>query len=115
MTKFQLLISTLLVAGAIFAQQTPAVNTQDGRFQTLGSQQGKNAVDPYAAKGPSTAPASRTADGKPDLSGNWAPNAIRQNVDMIGSGVEVPMQAWAAALYKEHKDSLSKDDPEARC
>jgi len=110
-----LLISTLLLAGAAIAQQTPAVNTQDGRFQTLGSQQGKNAIDPYAGKGPSTAPAPRTADGHPDLSSNWAPNAIRQNVDMIGSGVEVPMQAWAAALYKQHKDSLSREDPEARC
>jgi hypothetical protein len=118
MTISKLLLTTLLLAAAASAQQTPAVNTQDGRFQTLGSQQGQAAIDPYAttdaAKVPN-GPAPRTADGKPDLSGNWAPNAIRQNVDMIGSGVEVPMQPWAAALYKQHKESLSKDDPEARC
>jgi hypothetical protein len=57
----------------------------------------------------------RTADGKPDLSGAWAPNAIRQNVDMVATGVQVPFQPWAEKLYKERKESQSKDDPEARC
>jgi hypothetical protein len=57
----------------------------------------------------------RTADGKPDLSGNWQPNAIRQNVDLIGAGVEVPMLPAAEATYKERKSRLGKDDPEARC
>ncbi|MEO8098695.1 MAG: hypothetical protein ABI811_13410 [Acidobacteriota bacterium] len=56
----------------------------------------------------------RTADGKPDLSGNWQPNAIQENVDLAGR-VEVPMLPWAAAVYKEHKDNISKDDPEAQC
>src|SRR5215470_13913751 len=64
---------------------------------------------------PPAGPAPRTADGHPDLSGNWQPNAIRQNVDMVGSGVDVPMLPEAAAVYKTHKESLSKDDPEARC
>ena len=40
---------------------------------------------------PPAGPTPRTADGHPDLTGNWQPNAIRQNVDMIGAGVEVPM------------------------
>ncbi len=56
----------------------------------------------------------RTADGKPDLSGNWQPNAIRENVDLV-SVVEVPMLPAAAAIHKNHKDNISKDDPEARC
>jgi hypothetical protein len=93
----------------VAAQQQPASGVQ-----TLGSQQGPGAINPYQSKVP-TGPAPRTADGKPDLSGNWAPNAIRQNVDLIGSGVDVPMQPWAEAVYKKHKESLSKDDPEARC
>src|SRR5437588_57947 len=82
MTKFQLLIGTILFAGAIVAQQTPAVTSPDGRLQTLGSQQGKSAVDPYAAKGPSTAPAPRTSDGKPDLSGRWDGDTLV--VDTVG-------------------------------
>jgi hypothetical protein len=61
----------------------------------------------------------RTADGKPDLSGNWAPNAIRQNVDLAGvlaaEGTPVPMLPEAAKLHQQRKDSLSKDDPESLC
>ena len=64
---------------------------------------------------PPAGPVPRTADGHVDLSGNWQPNAIRQNVDMVGSGVDVPMLPAAQALYKKHKESLSKEDPEARC
>jgi hypothetical protein len=79
---------------------------------------------PGAAKGPAAAkakaawppegPTPRTADGKPDLSGNWSPNAINENVD-LASRVDVPFQDWARALHKERKDNISKDDPEARC
>ena len=64
---------------------------------------------------PPEGPTPRAADGKPDLSGNWQPNAIRQNVDLIGSGVSVPLLPHAAAIYKQFKDHLGKDDPEARC
>jgi hypothetical protein len=106
-------IASLSAALLSFAQQAPT-NTKDAPLQTLGSQQGKGAPNPYARKLPE-GPTPRAADGKPDLSGNWAPNAIRQNVDLIGSGVEVPMQDWALAVYKRHKESLSKEDPEARC
>src|SRR6185503_12414749 len=59
--------------------------------------------------------APRTADGKPDLSGNWEPNAIRMNVDMVKAGVEVPFQPWAEKLYNDRKTNISRDDPEARC
>jgi len=64
---------------------------------------------------PPSGPAPRNAEGKPDISGAWEPNAIRQNVDMVATGVEVPFQPWAAKAYKDHKDNISKDDPEARC
>ena len=97
-----------------YGQQAAPATSPDGRLQTLGSQQGAAAINPYAAKTPD-GPAPRTAEGAPDLSGNWSPNAIRQNVDMVGSGVEVPMQPWAYKVYREHKDAMSKDDPEARC
>ena len=41
---------------------------------------------PAAAKPawPPEGPTPRTADGKPDLSGNWTPNAIRLNVNLAG-------------------------------
>jgi hypothetical protein len=72
---------------------------------------------PGAAKPawPPSGPTPRTADGKPDLSGAWAPNAIRQNVDLVATGVQVPFQPWAEKVYQQHKDTISKDDPEARC
>ena len=57
----------------------------------------------------------RTADGKPDLSGPWEPNAIRLNVDLVATGVQVPLKPWAEKVYHEHKDNISRDDPEARC
>src|SRR5580698_1270618 len=64
---------------------------------------------------PPAGPTPHTADGKPDLSGAWAPNAIRQNVDLVGTGVQVPFQPWAEKVYQQHKDTISRDDPEARC
>jgi len=64
---------------------------------------------------PPAGAAPRTADGKPDLSGNWEPNAIRMNVDMVRAGVDVPFQPWAEKLYDERKANISRDDPEARC
>jgi len=64
---------------------------------------------------PPAGPAPKNAEGKPDISGAWAPNAIRENVDMVGAGVQVPFQEWSEKLYKTHKENISKDDPEARC
>jgi len=111
---FVLITAAIAAQLSALAQQQAPVNSNDGRLQTLGSQQGPAAFDPYATK-VSTAPTPRAADGHPDLSGNWAPNAIRENVDMQSTGVEVPMLPWAAAVFKQRHDSLSKDDPEARC
>src|SRR5262249_28552978 len=62
-----------------------------------------------------TGPAPRMPDGKMDFSGNWAPNAIRQNINLASVGGEPPMLPWAEAEYKKHKGDISKDDPEARC
>ena len=62
-----------------------------------------------------TGPVPRTADGHPDLTGNWQPNAIGQNVDMIRAGVDVPMLPEAKAVYDKRKAALGREDPEARC
>ena len=65
------------------------------------------------------------ADGKVDFSGNWAPNAIQQNVNLAGTGLgnpgkagvgmEPPMLPWAEKLYTDRSMAISKDDPEALC
>ena len=69
--------------------------------------------------GPPKGPTPMTADGKPDLSGAWAPNAIRQNVDLLASlkseGVEIPFQPWAEKLYFGRKAKSSTDDAESHC
>ncbi len=65
-----------------------------------------------------TAPVPRTADGKPDFSGLWRqPNGVKYtiNLDADLKPGDVVMQPWAAALYKERQDSISKDDPVGYC
>ncbi len=64
---------------------------------------------------PPTGPAPRMPDGKIDFSGNWAPNAIQQNINLASVGGEPPMLPWAEKVYQDHKSNISKDDPEARC
>jgi hypothetical protein len=60
-------------------------------------------------------PVPRLADGKPDLSGPWEPNAIRENVSLAATGVQIPFRPEAKAIYDQRLDTLGKDDPEARC
>ena len=84
-------------------------------LQLSKTRQATNAPPRQDPNWPPKGPTPRTADGHPDLSGNWEPNAIRQNVDMIGSGVDVPLLPAAKAVYDQHKKDISKDDPEARC
>src|SRR5438067_3143168 len=63
------------------------------------------------------APAPRMPDGRPDLSGIWQRNTPGRNflVNLNAGGAEISMQPWAAALYKERQDTLSKDRPSGRC
>src|SRR5438067_4828650 len=76
------------------------------------------------------APAPKTADGKPDLSGVWEPEKnipcppegctdlhVGQQFFDIGWGLKggLPYQPWAAELTKTRTDQHFKDDPNARC
>jgi hypothetical protein len=61
------------------------------------------------------APAPKTPDGKPDLSGIWHADDGRYIENLAGPGVDVPMHPWAAALYKQRRDSLGRDKPQVRC
>jgi len=65
-----------------------------------------------------TAPAPKTPDGKPDLSGLWRqPNGVKYTVNIAADlkPDEVPMQPWAAEVYKQRQETLSKDDPVGHC
>ena len=62
------------------------------------------------------APAPRTADGKPDLSGVWL--TVRGYTSDIAKDLkpgEVSFQPWAAELYKHRVETLSREDPQAAC
>lgn len=61
------------------------------------------------------APAPKTADGRPDISGLWRPpaGAVRDIARFLEG--EVPAQPWAASLYKERRANNNKDDPTAQC
>src|SRR4029450_12839003 len=63
-----------------------------------------------------SAPAPRGTDGKPDLSGIWRPTPKFNNTlaaDLKPG--DVPLLPAAAAVLQERRDTLGKDDPQARC
>ena len=92
-----------ICSGSLLAQEPAAAAGRGGRG------------GPGRGDGAPTGPAPKNAEGKPDISGAWAPNAIRQNVDLVATGVTPPFQPWAEKVYTEHKTNISKEDPEARC
>jgi hypothetical protein len=57
----------------------------------------------------------RLPDGKPGLSGPWEPNAIRENVSLLATGLKIPFRLEAKAIYDQRLAALGQDDPEARC
>src|SRR6516225_3722034 len=63
-------------------------------------------------------PTPRAADGKPDLSGVWEPNANKyvRNIAADLKPEDVPFQPWAKAVFESRVDgSHSKEDPDANC
>jgi hypothetical protein len=62
------------------------------------------------------APAPRTADGKPDLSGTWeAEQGYFGNLARDLKPGEVQMLPWAEAQVKENQVNLHKNDPMVAC
>ncbi|MFM2126301.1 MAG: hypothetical protein RL328_2752 [Acidobacteriota bacterium] len=101
-------ISLALALAAAAVAQTPAAGAPGNRPPA------KKADSAVKSVWPPTGPTPRTADGHPDMTGNWQPNAINENVDLAGR-VDVPMLPWAQAVYEKRKADISKDDPEALC
>ena len=61
------------------------------------------------------APAPKTADGKPDLSGIWRNPNGKYLDNLAADGIQVPFTPQGAALYKERQENFSKDRPSGRC
>ena len=64
------------------------------------------------------APAQRTPDGKPDLSGFWMPeNPVKHLLNLAADlkPEDVPLKPWARDLYNERIENNGKDHPGARC
>ena len=62
-----------------------------------------------------SAPAPRIPNGKPDLSGIWVAATGKYLANLAADGIEVPIQPWAAAVYKEHQEQNGKGHPSERC
>ena len=61
-----------------------------------------------------SAPAPKTADGHPDISGVWSPNTAPLQV--IAPTAAIPFQPWSRTLTEERADGArGKDDPAAYC
>jgi hypothetical protein len=57
------------------------------------------------------APAPKTADGKPDLSGVWSINNRPYNENIVSDLKPGEVLPWAETLTKQRQENLGKDDP----
>ena len=63
-----------------------------------------------------SAPAPKTVDGRPDLSGIWqASRAVFDLAQAMKKGETVPFSADGKRIFSERRATESKDDPSARC
>src|SRR3979490_1864145 len=103
---------SILAALSWAAVLTPSSTPAAGQVQPEGGGVAMGSLEPLKTK--SSGPAPRTADGKPDLSGLWAPDPhfMGDFSAALKPGDVLPLQPWALKLTKER---LPKDDPNANC
>jgi len=104
MRPWQVTVISLFVAAGSVPAQWPSP-------KTVGIPRTPDGKADLSAKAP------RTPDGRPNLSGLWTIETEEFWED-IGAGLkpeEVPLQPWAATLFRERRTNLGKDNPIARC
>jgi hypothetical protein len=101
----------LLSAAILFALALAPVHAQWLNYPS------KNVPRTKDGKPDMSAPAPRTKDGKPDITGIWMPNGLKYLINIAADlkPDEVPFQPWAAALYKDRRANLGRDDPNNNC
>ncbi len=105
---------TLIISGTILAAMITPLPAQWLNYPAPGI--------PRSADGKPNllAPAPKTADRMPDLSGIWTADsgnrlALDQAAAFFDRPSGGPLQPWAAALDKQRREMFLKDDPATRC